>query len=237
MELNSPHLAAQQQQQQQQQQQHEQHQVASPAQITTASTPTNPAISKQHIAFTTTSSTKTVPASAVQQQSLVQLIPQGDSSGQPLYFIQSTPTPTMIPLQFPQNAIPMQQLGATPQAATPQGNVISTIPVANNNQPITIAAVANQNNTQADTNTTRSIIPAGYKVKVEGASNTPNMEFVAEPQFSHTGRMTNQSPFRIHSANNYAVGGKDKSEAGPLPRPRMVRSYLDIEGMIGMQQL
>lgn len=230
MELNSPHLAAQ-----QQQQQNEQHQVASPAQVTTAPTPTNPAISKQHLAFTTTSSTKTVPASAVQQQSLVQLIPQPDSSGQPVYFIQSTPTPTMIPLQFPQNAIPMQQLGATPQSGAPQGNVISTIPVANNNQPITIAAVASQN-TLADASATRNIIPAAYKVKVEGTSTAPNMELVTEPQFTH-GRMTNLSPYRIHSTNNYTVGGKDKSEAGPLPRPRMVRSYLDIEGMIGIQQL
>lgn len=229
VELNSPHLAAQQKQQQQQEQQ-----VASPAQITTVSTPTNPASSKQQIAFTTTSSTKTVPASAVQQQSLVQLIPQADSSGQaPVYFIQSTPTPTMIPLQFPQNAIPMQQLGATAQAGNPQANVISTIPMANSNQPITIAAVAGQN-TQADATTARSIIPPGYKVKVEGTS-TPSMELITtEPHFSHSGRMTNQSPFRIHSANNYTVGGKDKSEAGPLPRPRMVRSYLDIEGMIGM---
>lgn len=230
MELNSPHLAAQQHQQHEQQQQ-----APSPAQITTASTPTNPAISKQQLAFTTTSSTKTVPASAVQQQSLVQLIPQPDSSGQPVYFIQGTPTPTMIPLQFPQNAIPMQQLGGTAQTGTPQGNVISTIPVANNNQPITIAAVTSHN-TQADVNATRNIIPAGYKVKLENTTTAGNMEFVTEPQFTH-GRMTNQSPFRIHSTNSYTVGGKDKSEAGPLPRPRMVRSYLDIEGMIGIQQL
>ena len=144
----------------------------------------------------------------------------------------------MIPLQFPQNAIPMQQIGATPQAGTPQANVISTIPVANNNQPITIAAVASQN-TQADASTGRNItIPAAYKVKVEGTTTAPNMEFIpAEPHFTHSGRMTNQSPFRIHSANTYSVGGKDKSEAGPLPRPRMVRSYLDIEGMFGIQQL
>lgn len=235
VELNSPHLAAQQQQQQQHEQQQQQQQVVSPAQITTASTPTNPASSKQHIAFTTTSSTKTVPASAVQQQSLVQLIPQADSSGQPVYFIQSTPTPAMIPLQFPQNAIPMQQLGATAQTGNPQANVISTIPVANGNQPITIAAVASQN-TQVDATNARNIqIPTGYKVKVEGTTAAPSMEFVAsEPHFSHSGRMTNQSPFRIHSTNNYSVGGKDKSESGPIPRPRMVRSYLDIEGMNGI---
>lgn len=143
----------------------------------------------------------------------------------------------MIPLQFPQNAIPMQQLGGTAQTGNPQGNVISTIPVANNNQPITIAAVTNQN-TQADVNATRNIIPAGYKVKVESTTTAAagNMEFITEPQFTH-GRMSNQSPFRIHSTNSYTVGGKDKSEAGPLPRPRMVRSYLDIEGMIGIQQL
>ena len=232
--MNSPHLAAHQQQQQQQEQQ----QTSPPAQNTTASMPTNPTNSKpQQIAFTTTTSTKTMPASAVQQQSLVQLI-QPDSNGQPVYFIQSAPTPTMIPLQFPQNAIPMQQIGATPQTGTPQANVISTIPVGNSNQPITIAAVAGQNS-QVDASTARSItIPAAYKVKVEGTSTAPNMEFVpTEPHFSHSGRMTNQSPFRIHSTNTYSVGGKDKSEAGPLPRPRMVRSYLDIEGMSGIQQL
>ena len=142
----------------------------------------------------------------------------------------------MIPLQFPQNAIPMQQIGATPQTGNPQANVISTIPVANSNQPITIAAVASQNSHADTNNTARSIqIPGGYKVKVEGTSTNPNMEFVAnEAHLSHSGRMTNQSPFRIHSATNYTVGGKDKSESGPIPRPRMVRSYLDIEGMAGI---
>jgi len=228
VELNSPHLAAQQQQNQQQE-------TTSPVQITTA---TSNLVNKQPAAFTTAQSAKT---SAIQQQqqqqqqqSLVQIIPQAESNGQPVYFIQSTPTPTMIPLQFPQTAIPMQQLGAPAAVAqAPQANVISTIPVGSNTQPITIAAV-NPQNTHADINSTRNItlsnpIPTAFKVKMEGAGTAaPNMEFVGgEAQFN----ARNQSPFRIHSTTNYTVGGKDKSDAGPIPRPRMVRSYLDIEGM------
>jgi len=223
VELNSPHLAAQQQQNQQQE-------TISPVQITTAASNT---VNKQPVAFTSAQSAKT---SAVQQQqqSLVQIIPQAESNGQPVYFIQSTPTPTMIPLQFPQTAIPMQQLGAPAAVAqAPQANVISTIPVGSNTQPITIATV-NPQNTHADISTTRNItlsnsIPTAFKVKMEGAPTAaPNMEFVGgEAQFN----ARNQSPFRIHSTTNYTVGGKDKSDAGPIPRPRMVRSYLDIEGM------
>jgi len=229
VELNSPHLAAQQQQAQQQQE------TVIPAQITTAAS--NPAVvNKQPVAFTTAQSAKT---SAVQQQqqSLVQLIPQAESNGQPVYFIQSTPTPTMIPLQFPQTAIPMQQLGAPAAVAqAPQANVINTIPVGSNTQPITIATV-NTQNTHGDGNATRNLtlsnsIPTAFKVKMEGAPTAaPNMEFVGgEAQFN----ARNQSPFRIHSTTNYTVGGKDKSDAGPIPRPRMVRSYLDIEGMSGI---
>ena len=223
VELNSPHLAAQQQQNQQE--------TISPVQITTAASNT---VNKQPVAFTSAQSAKTSAVQQQQQQSLVQIIPQAESNGQPVYFIQSTPTPTMIPLQFPQTAIPMQQLGAPAAVAqAPQANVISTIPVGSNTQPITIATV-NPQNTHADISTTRNItlsnsIPTAFKVKMEGAPTAaPNMEFVGgEAQFN----ARNQSPFRIHSTTNYTVGGKDKSDAGPIPRPRMVRSYLDIEGM------